>query len=224
MAEKAVAHILRKCTRCLEDKPATAEFFHPHKMGKYGLHSLCRPCKKEDDAHRRNRPDQKARQQSWRDANREKVNAYNKQYRDEGYSSTEHVASWRAKNLEHARATCRERQRHRRATDIKYRLKGRMSARLHDMLKGKAGKRSEDLLGYTMDELKQHIERQFTKGMSWDKVRRGVIEIDHIIPVREFNITSYDDPDFAMCWALSNLRPMWAKDNRSKNGKRTHLI
>ena len=224
MAETHVPQLSRICTHCLEDKPATLEFFPLHKMGKHGLHSCCIPCKKADDTKRRNRPDQKARQKAWRDANKAKVKDYNAAYREAGYSSTQHCAEWRAKNLEKARAYARGMQRRKRETSEAFLLKQRMSARLNDMLKGKGGRTTEQLLGSSTETLRLHIERQFTTGMSWEKMRKGVIEIDHIIPVREFNITSYDDPDFASCWALSNLRPMWAKENRSKNGKRTHLI
>lgn len=224
MAESAVAYPLRRCTRCGEEKIATLEFFPPHKIGKHGLFSRCRPCKKVDDAERRSRPDQMERQRKWREDNKAKVKAYNEKYRESGYSSTQHVAHWREKNLEHARSYQRELQKRRRREDPSFLLKGRMSARLTSMLKGKGSQRSEDLLGYTMEELRLHIERQFSKGMSWDKVRRGLIEIDHIIPVKAFNITSIDDPDFKVCWSLANLRPLWADQNRSKNGRRTHLL
>lgn len=224
MADSAVAHALRRCTRCGEEKIATLEHFPPHKIGKHGLHSRCRPCKRLDDTERRNRPDQVERQKKWRDANKAKVRAYNEQYRENGYSSTAHVAEWREKNLEHARAYVREANRRRRRENPAYLLKCRITSRLNLMIKGKGGRRTEELLGYTMEQLRQHIERQFTKSMSWEKVGRGQIEIDHIIPVKAFNITSIDDPDFKVCWALANLRPLWAEENRRKNGRRTHLL
>lgn len=28
-----------------------------------------------------------------------------------------------------------------------------------------------------------------------------------------------DDPEFRECWALSNLQPLWAKDNMSKHAR-----
>lgn len=223
MADADIAQIRRVCTCCKQEKPATLEFYPPHKIGKYGLHSWCIPCKKRIDAERRIRPDQQARQQAWRDANKGKTKDYNLAYRQAGYSSTEDVAQWRVRNLDHARAKARAQQR-KRMEDPAFVLKQRMSARLNVMLRDKGGRRSEDLLGYSKEELRRHIERQFTKGMSWELLRKGEIEIDHIIPVRAFNITSFEDPDFKVCWGLSNLRPMWRHDNRSKNGKRLHLL
>jgi hypothetical protein len=214
----------RACARCAETKPATLEFFPPHKMGKCGLHSLCRPCKKVRDAELRVRPDQIARQQAWRDANKDAVKRSNIAYRAGGYRSTAAVAKWRAENLAHSRKQEARRRRERRANDPAFRLRGRLSARLSSLICGKAGKTTEQLLGFTRHELTRHIEKQFINGMSWDAFQRGLIEIDHIIPVSRFNITSTDDPEFRACWGLPNLRPMWAKDNRSKGAKVLTLI
>jgi hypothetical protein len=76
-----------------------------------------------------------------------------------------------------------------------------------------------EILGYTTDELRTHLEQQFIDAMSWDNFMRGEIHIDHIRPVSSFNITSDSCEDFKTCWALSNLRPMWAKENLSKGAK-----
>ena len=73
------------------------------------------------------------------------------------------------------------------------------------------------LLCYTKEELIEHIESQFTNGMSWD--RFSEIHIDHIRPVSSFNFDSTDHPDFKKCWALNNLQLLWAKDNISKGNK-----
>lgn len=73
--------------------------------------------------------------------------------------------------------------------------------------------RCVDLLGYTGKELKEHIERQFLNGMSWDLFGEQ-IHIDHIIPVAEMLRRGITDP--AIINALSNLRPMWAEDNMRK--------
>lgn len=135
----------------------------------------------------------------------------------------EAVARWRAANLEYARQRAREEARLRRE-DPSYRLMHRIAARVRLMAKGKGSRRTCDLLGYSMDELRQHLERQFTKGMTWERFMKGEIHIDHIIPVSAFNIQSVDDPDFKACWALTNLRPMWARENLSKNNKVLTLL
>lgn len=212
--------IIRKCTKCNEEKHANLDNFPPHKLGKHGLHSLCRPCKKMDDKERRNRPDQKARQKEWRDRNKDKIRAYNQAYREAGYKSTEDVARWRANNLERARQIDSEKTRRWRAEKPWYNLKCRVSARVSSMLKnGKGAKTTAELLGYSMEELRAHLESKFTEGMSWDLFLNGEIELDHIIPVSHFKVESYDDPEFKQCWSLDNLQPLWKEDNRRKGNK-----
>lgn len=223
MADATVQQATKVCTKCGAEKPATLEFFYSHKLGKSGLHPQCKDCVRQYHASLRATDAVASRMQAWRDANKGKVKAYNAEYRKD-HKSTEYVAAWRAKNLDHARVKVAAYNRMRRATDPAYRLKCRISARLNKMLHDKAGRPTIELLGFTRDELLRHIERQFTKGMSWEAFGRGEIHIDHIIPVSAFNITSVDDPDFKVCWALTNLRPMWKVDNIKKGGKRLHLL
>lgn len=75
----------------------------------------------------------------------------------------------------------------------------------------------EDLTGYTVHELKLHLEKLFLKGMSWDN--HGEWHIDHKIPVSAFNFTTPEDLDFKRCWDINNLQPLWKKDNISKSNK-----
>lgn len=85
-----------------------------------------------------------------------------------------------------------------------------------------AGRRTFELLGYTVDELKSHIEKQFKDGMTWDNY--GDWHIDHRLPLASFEYTSPDCQAFKAAWAITNLQPLWAKDNMSKGAKRTYLI
>lgn len=78
-------------------------------------------------------------------------------------------------------------------------------------------------LSYSRDDLRCHIERQFTKGMSWSnrgfKSRlKPVWHIDHIRPKSSFAVD-----DLAAAYALSNLRPLWSKDNLEKGTRRLLL-
>jgi hypothetical protein len=75
-----------------------------------------------------------------------------------------------------------------------------------------------DLVGYSVAQLKTHLERQFAKGMTWQNYG-SAWHIDHIIPLRVFNYRAADDPDFVRAWGLRNLRPLWAVDNLHKGGR-----
>lgn len=81
----------------------------------------------------------------------------------------------------------------------------------------KRGKTFE-FLGYSPLELRQHIERQFTRGMSWDN--RSEWEIDHIVPIS--SATCLDDVHALN--QLHNLRPLWKNENNAKKNSRVFLL
>lgn len=104
-----------------------------------------------------------------------------------------------------------------------WRVDNRMRSAIYQALAGKkAGRSWEHLVGYTLDELTRHLERQFTKGMSWQNM--GEWHIDHILARASFSYEVAEDPSFRACWALTNLRPLWANDNHQKSAHRTLLI
>lgn len=79
----------------------------------------------------------------------------------------------------------------------------------------KAGYHWEKLTSYSIQELKEHLEKQFDENMSWDNIG-DYWEIDHIIPVNVFNFTTYTDKEFKLCWSLANLRPLNWIENRKR--------
>ncbi len=122
---------------------------------------------------------------------------------------------WRQNNKEYMRKYARESERKRRKCP-KYRVNHSISNGVRRSLtKGKEGRRTWDVLGYTKEDMYMHIESQFIDGMSWNNY--GKWHIDHILPVSMFTFTSTKDIGFRQCWSLSNLQPLWAKDNILKN-------
>jgi hypothetical protein len=98
------------------------------------------------------------------------------------------------------------------------RISMNFSRRMRKALNGlKNGMSWEKLVGYTVVDLKEHLEKQFTEGMTWDNY--GEWHIDHKKPVDLFNITSVECEDFKECWCLMNLQPLWAIDNLVKGTK-----
>lgn len=129
---------------------------------------------------------------------------------------------WVAKNRDRARAIWRD-MAARRRKDPSYRLENRIRCGIYAFLSGqKKTVGTFELVGYSVDELRSHLERQFTKGMSWGNM--GDWHIDHIIPLASFTITGPDDPELRRAWALPNLRPLWAADNIAKRDKRVTLL
>lgn len=98
------------------------------------------------------------------------------------------------------------------------RLNRNISSSVWFSLKGnKKGAHWEDLVGYTLEKLRKHLEKQFTEDMSWGNY--GEWHVDHRIPVSVFNFTKPEHRDFKKCWALKNLQLMWAIDNIAKSNK-----
>lgn len=87
---------------------------------------------------------------------------------------------------------------------------------------GHRSKKIERLFDYTIDDLRLHLERQFTRGMSWDRYLTGDIHIDHIRPMSSFDLS--DEEQWRACWSLCNLRPMWARDNLVKGSRLKYLL
>jgi len=73
--------------------------------------------------------------------------------------------------------------------------------------------KTNELLGYSALQLKEHIEKQFTDGMSWDNW--GKWHIDHIKPVSSFDKSE----KMSIINSLDNLQPLWAQDNLKKSNK-----
>lgn len=98
------------------------------------------------------------------------------------------------------------------------RLNHNMSCTIQAVLNGAKKRRSwESLVNYTTKDLKKHLEKQFTDGMTWDNYGRW--HVDHIIPKSYFEFDTPEDKGFQKCWALSNLRPLWGSENCSKGAK-----
>ena len=53
--------------------------------------------------------------------------------------------------------------------------------------------------------------------MSWDKIMNAEIEIDHIKPLIEFDLT--DPKEQFKAFHYLNTQPLWMHDNRVKSDK-----
>lgn len=216
----------RKCKKCGEIKPFS--FFIKAKSCKYGISWTCTDCKNEIRRNRRkdninhvrkmgrieyanNRENRIKAQHKYRAKNKDKIAAYNKSYKLKNPEKIKEIKRNHRKRQN-------ELDRRRRKTDPKWKLQRTISNYIYQSLCGrKLGKHWEDLVGYNIDELKEHLEKQFSKGMTWDN--HGEWHIDHKIPIAVHNFTKPEHEDFKKCWALKNLQPLWARDNLIKHAR-----
>jgi len=69
-------------------------------------------------------------------------------------------------------------------------------------------------LGYTPQQLKEHLEKLWKLGMSWENYGKGEgkWQIDHVRPVTSFPL----DSSPAEVNSLVNLQPLWYHENMGK--------
>ncbi len=156
----------------------------------------------------------RARQRAYRQKNLEKLREMEKEsYERHKDSKAERCKSWREKNPEKVRGYA---LRHRNKNKLNHNVR----TLVWGSLKGKKhGRHWEDLVGYTVAELRTHLESLFQPGMSWDNYGRDGWHVDHIRPVSSFTFSGADCQEFKECWALSNLQPLWADENVRKSNK-----
>lgn len=144
------------------------------------------------------------------------------------------AALWRPRERDQRSAA--ERYRHRYRNDAAFAAKERMRRQIRKaatndgiaelirgaIRRGGASSSVEAALGYSIADLCEHLERQFSRGMDWGAFRNGDIHIDHIIPKAAFNLA--DPIEWRRCWSLSNLQPLWARDNLAKGARVERLI
>ena len=175
----------RKCNVCRIIKPKRDFFADKSRFG--GIKYICKSCSI-------------IKHKEWRIKNKEKVQTYNKEHREQ-------------------RAIREQKYRE----DIGYRLSSNISRRIKYTLKkygsGKNGRKWEILVSYNSDALKKHLEKTMPIGYTWNNYIDGELHIDHIIPLSAFNIINSDCIDFKRAWDISNLRLLPRLENLRKNAK-----
>ena len=71
-----------------------------------------------------------------------------------------------------------------------------------------------NIVGCTPEFLKEHTEKQFKEGMSWELMGKH-IHIDHIIPLAS---AKTEEEIYKLCH-YTNLQPLWVEDNLRKGDK-----
>ena len=167
----------------------------------------------------RNRESINEKQREHNRLNRDKHNARRRVYRlNNKDAMLKRERKYNAENRDEIRESRREYYRNymRKKRECPFfKAKTRMRDMLRRVLnKTKCNKnsRSECMLGYTHVNLKNHIEKLFTVGMSWDNL--GEWHVDHIKSIKSFLDEGVTDP--SVINALSNLQPLWAVDNLRK--------
>ena len=223
--------VTQVCTRCNTEKDISN--FYPRK-GK------CKECLWITQYQYRNDPRYKEKileknRLRWL-KNKDRVNKIRNQRNKEKTKSLEHIQLMQIKKLERDLKrkqklldTANERLAKKRESRRRSRIKSRSTAegKIHHNLSScllkylknknvsKNGRKWETILGYTTEQLKQHLESKFKPGMTWENYG-SYWHIDHIKPKSWFEVSSIEDPKLLECWSLNNLQPLEASINCSK--------
>ena len=68
-------------------------------------------------------------------------------------------------------------------------------------------------LGCSFEEFKEHLEKQFTEGMTWENA--GEWHLDHKIPIS----SAKTEEEIFKLNHYTNFQPLWAEDNIRKGNK-----
>jgi hypothetical protein len=158
--------------------------------------------------------------------NKEIIKEKNRQY---GIKNREIISerNKRYRQLPEVKKRRSEKEKERKKNDICFKLRGNISKSVNKAIKRSGNFKGGSILQYlpnTIQELKEHLEKQFDSWMSWDNYgmydpKRDTWNIDHIIPHSSFHYETMDCDEFRKCWALENLRPLKSIDNIRKGKK-----
>lgn len=229
---------MKQCTQCLEIKGI--DEYHKNPTSSTGYASKCKTCRrgnysnyildpvkkknklaKSREYHKINKQKESEYSKKWKKLNpdkvalskkktrikhKDKISAYNKEYAQ--------------KNRNRLNERARERFKQRYHTVLKHDGVYKLKMNTYGLISKAVADRGQRWIGgwrylpYTPEELAKHLEKQFVGGMSWDNY--GEWHVDHIKPHCSYYYTKPTDREFIECWALENLRPLWAIDNLRK--------
>jgi hypothetical protein len=222
---------MKICSKCKIEKDESC--FSKQKGTKDGLKSWCKNCIKllsaKYIADNKTSLNEKNRQNYLNNSD------YYVQYRkDNAEYIKEYLEEYRVLNKEEIKEYKRNYENSKYDADASYKLRKLVSNAVYTALQKLGGSKDNrsclDFLGHSIQELEEHIEKQFlepgNEWMCWDN--QGAYnpktwddndpstwtwQLDHIIPQSKFQFVSMEDEEFRKCWSLNNLRPYSAKQN-----------
>jgi hypothetical protein len=207
------------CTKCYKNLDICN--FGEDKRNKSGYRSTCNECRKVESRDYRIKNTEKRKEtiRKYYEKNKEtellRFNKYREQHSEKRKNTCiEYVKNNKDKVNEYSRNW----KKQERTKNPIYKLISNVRRRTKDFLNYKNNNKDlniVDVLGCSPEYLKEHLEKQFSQGMSWDNYGFYGWHIDHKIPLSS---AKTEEEVYQLCH-YTNLQPLWAKDNLSKGGK-----
>ncbi len=231
----------QKCNKCFIIKSFTDFSCYKSSKGILKLKKECKTCKSVYDRQKFLKNKEKILQQckGYRELNKNRISERNKirrlenneeinrqqriRYSKNPKAQLESSQRWVSKNREKNRKHKAEYNRKKRRNNIQFKLAERLRGRLRSAIKYgiKVGSGVRDL-GCNLDEFKQYIESKFQFGMAWDNHGSYGWHLDHIKPLKDFDLT--DRKQLLKACHYTNIQPLWWQDNLSKNRRINRIV
>ena len=204
---------MKKCSKCYIEQDIC--FFGKDSKRKDGLRLYCNNCRKKESLYYRinNKEKRQKTQKKYKTLNPEYYSNYYISHKEE---IKEYNKNYYETNKENLINKMSQYTSNRKKTDILFKLFHVVRSRVYKIIKIKninKQNKTFDIVGCSPIQLKEHLEKQFNDGMSWDNY--GKWHIDHIIPLSSAN---NEDEVYKLCHH-TNLQPLWAEDNLKKSNK-----
>ena len=216
---------MKLCTECNIEKQLNE--FNKDSKGKQGVKSKCKQCiktyrnvyntankLKTQQYYINNKERINKQSKTTYESNREYYIEKSKQYgKNNPEVRRKHTAKYLKSNPEYYK-TYRKNRYH---SDPQFKLRVTLGIRLNKALKTHTKYTSVlNLIGCSISELKEYIEKQFKPEMNWENHGK-YWEVDHIKPCSSFDLTDIEQQK--QCFHYSNLQPLPKIDNRIKSNK-----
>lgn len=126
------------------------------------------------------------------------------------------VAKWQKENPKKV-ARSRKNRYQKVKDDKEFKMKRGLRNSMRNIKPGFKNSATEEMLACTIEHCCNHLESQFTEGMTWDNMGKGGWHIDHIIPCAFFDLSKPSHQK--VCFNWQNLQPLWESDNCAKGDK-----
>jgi hypothetical protein len=199
----------KKCVKCNQIKKLSNYYLKSN--GNYK--TQCKQCEKDLYKLRRlvNPNIKKEYNKQYRKNNPD----YLKNWKENNSEYKEYAKQYYTENKEYFKQYCKQYQSNKRNNNDIFKLKQNIRNSIIRYLKNPKSNNTEQILGCTFEELKQHIESQWVDGMSWDNWTKEGWHIDHITPL---SLATTEEELYKLNH-YTNLQPLWASENQSKGSK-----
>jgi hypothetical protein len=204
---------MKRCGKCHIEQDLC--FFGKDSKRKDGLKPYCSDCRKKESLNYRinNKEKRQKTQKKYKLLNPEYHSKYYVNHKEE---IKEYYKNYYETNKEILINKMSQYSSNRRKTDILFNLIHIVRNRVYKIIKVKninKQNKTFDIVGCSPNQLKEHLQKKFIHGISWDNY--GDWHIDHIIPLS----SATNEEDIYKLCHYTNLQPLWAEDNLKKSNK-----